>query len=115
MSRSSAKNGAATMLRAPLARLLAGGALLALALHALGGTPVSAPVRTVAASGLGASATTRSDDDLLYRTAAAAVSVDDPVVRGRLLRLAQYLEMGGTAEEPDDELVGYIPFGCGGG
>jgi hypothetical protein len=34
--------------------------------------------------------------------------VDDPVVRGRLLRLAQYLEMGGTAEEraePDDELI----------
>ena len=99
---------AAALLRAPLPRLLAGGALLALALHALGEAPASTPVRTVAASGIDTAADgarPANDDDLLYRTAAAAVSVDDPVVRGRLLRLAQYLEMGGTAEEPDDELV----------
>ena len=99
---------AVALLRAPLPRLLAGGALLALALHALGEAPASTPVRTVAASGIDTAADgarPANDDDLLYRTAAAAVSVDDPVVRGRLLRLAQYLEMGGTAEEPDDELV----------
>jgi hypothetical protein len=95
-----------------LPRLLAGGALLAVVLRVLGEAPSPAPARTVAASGLaGATALDRppSDDDLLYRTAAAAVSVDDPVVRGRLLRLAQYLELGGTAEgdhaEPDDELI----------
>lgn len=100
------------LVRAPLPRLLAGGALLALVLNALGEAPSSAPVRTVAASGLAGgreAGRPSSDDDLLYRTAAAAVSVDDPVVRGRLLRLAQYLELGGTAEadhaEPADELI----------
>lgn len=93
-----------TALHAPLVRLLGAGALLALALHALDRTPAGAPARTVAASRAEAS-TAPSDDDLLYRAAAAAVSVDDPVVRERLLRLAQYLEMGGTAEEPDDELI----------
>jgi hypothetical protein len=98
----------AALLRAPLSRLLACGALLALALHAFGAAPSPGSVRTVAGSALGAAAPgerTGSDDDLLYRTAAAAVSVDDPVVRGRLLRLAQYLDMGGTAEEADDDLV----------
>lgn len=100
-------------LRAPLTRLLVAGAVLVLALRALGGAPAPTPERTVLGAGSPAGvqgaaagpAAGAGDDDLLYRTAAAAVSVDDPVVRGRLLRLAQYLEMGGTAEEPDDELV----------
>ena len=100
------------LLRAPLPHLLAGGALLAVVLRGVGEAPTPAPARTVAASGLAgerAPGPPPSDDDLLYRTAAAAVSVDDPVVRGRLLRLAQYLELGGTAEGdhavPDDELI----------
>lgn len=97
-------------LRSPLSRLLAGGAVLALLLRAFGGA-ASSPValRTIASTaGVaqdGALEASGPDDELLFRAAAAAVSVDDPVVRGRLLRLAQYLEMGGTAEEPDDELV----------
>jgi hypothetical protein len=111
-----------TLLRAPLPRLLAGGALLVLAVRVLGAATAASPPRllrdvggahdTVVSRagapeppGAGSAPARARDDELLYRTAAAAVSVDDPVVRGRLLRLAQYLEMGGTAEEPDDELI----------
>jgi hypothetical protein len=111
-----------TLLRAPLPRLLAGGALLAIALRVLGSPSTALPPRLLlevvdtngaidsrmsarALPSADATPTRASDDALLYRAAAAAVSVDDPVVRGRLLRLAQYLEMGGTAEESDDELI----------
>lgn len=118
-----ARGAPRSLLRHPLPRLLAGGAALALLLHAFG-TGASSPAasRTIAstaalpafgnaraaarATAAQGSKSRPADDELLYRAAADAVSVDDPVVRGRLLRLAQYLEMGGTAEEPGDARAG---------
>lgn len=84
--------------------MLAAGAVLVLAARALPSPPPDVTHAPAASPAAGARA--ESDDEVLLRVGGAAVAADDPVVEARLLKLARYLEMGGTAEHSDAELVG---------
>lgn len=89
---------------APSLRLLAAGAVLVLAARALPSPWPDVPHAPPASPAYDARA--ESDDEVLLRVGSAAVAADDPVVEARLLKLARYLETGGTAEHTDAELVG---------
>ena len=88
----------------PSLRLLAAGAFLVLAARALSLPGSDAP--RAASSGAPRGERVASDDEILLRLGRSAVAADDPVVEARLLKLARYLEMGGTAEDSDEQLVG---------
>jgi len=98
-----ARGVGAGSLAAPTLRLLACGALVVLASHLL----PAAPATTASALDVAGAAgePPPDDDELLLRIGRAAVAADDPVVGARLLKLARYLELGGTGEHADDELV----------
>jgi len=91
----------------PALRLLAIGAALIVAVRAWPSTAPSAAPRTIATLVAAAppGASPANDDEILFRAGAAAVAADDPVVEARLVKLARYLELGGTAEESDAELA----------
>lgn len=100
MSRRTRGTGGATL------RLLACGGLLVLATRLLPAASPPLPSVAVALSPAeAANGPPPSDDELLLRAGRAAVAADDPVVEARLLKLARYLEVGGTAEHADDELI----------
>jgi len=86
-------------------RLLACGALLVLATRLLPAAQATPPSTDVLASADVADGRPPSDDELLLRVGRAAVAADDPVVEARLLKLARYLEIGGTAEHADHDLI----------
>jgi len=86
-------------------RLLACGALLVLATRLLPAARATPPSAGVLAPADAADGRPPSDEELLLRVGRAAVAADDPVVEARLLKLARYLEIGGTAEHADHDLI----------